>query len=157
MEAYFIDGHHPEPITTETPLDHLMALEEADMEDDAMDTDASSLAGIPLNALGVILRYLVPPAGTSARWRTATKRLICLSHAAGLDGIADRSLASIAKELGCTRAALSHHAIRIADELRQEQVRGGKKRSSRETYRKAALKTHRLKGHTMRSDSTSNA
>lgn len=135
---------NPEPIDWDSPDEQMMRAEE--IEDDAP-PDASSLAGIPPNALGVILRYLVPPAGSSARWRTATKRLICLAHAAGLDGIADRSLASIAEELGCSRAALSHHAVRISDELALHQVRGGKSRQARESYKVSATEAHRRAGH----------
>ena len=137
---------NPEPIDWDSPDEQMMRAEE--IEDD--DTpDASSLAGIPPNALGVILRYLVPPAGSASRWRTATKRLICLAHAAGLDGIADRSLASIAAEIGCSRASLSHWAIRMADELGQEQVRGGKSRAARKAYSRSATATHKRLGHNM--------
>ena len=147
MHSAFIDGHHPEPITSETPLDHLMAMEE--QIDDDETPDASELKDIPLNALGVLLRYLIPPAGSAARWPKALKRMICLAHAAGIDGVADRSLASIAAEIGCSRASLSHWAIRMADELGQEQVRGGKSRAARKAYSRSATATHKRLGHNM--------
>ena len=79
-------------------------------------------------------------------------RTIVLAHAAGLEGVADKTLAELAGELGCTRALMSLYAVRLTDELNQEMVRGGKRRESRETYRQSAIAAHRRAGHAIKQD-----
>lgn len=136
-----------QPICCQTPLDDLIEAEE-------LDADASGINDIPADALLVLLRFLVPAPRRKAirnakRWDIAQIRLIVLAHAAGLEGVADRSFAEIAAELGCTRAKLSLYATRMVDELGQDQVRGCKRRSSRAKYRDSATAYHSRAGHIM--------
>lgn len=139
-------------VDSKTPLDDLIAADEA--EDFAETFDAGELKSIPVDALLILLRFLIPIGSTSRkRWRVAQLRLCVLGHAAGLQGVGDKSLATLAEELGVTRSLLSHYATRLVDELGESQVRGGKCRESREVFRDAATNYHRRAGHKMRETS----
>jgi hypothetical protein len=76
-------------------------------------------------------------------------KLCTLAHSAGMQGVGDRSLTELAQELGCTRSLLSLYSTRLADQLGLSQVRGGKRRLSRETYRQNALLSHQKRGNTL--------
>jgi hypothetical protein len=148
----FDSTHRPEPITEQTALDQLIEMEiEAgiDTEDAVADQDVLALKSIPPDALLVLLRFIISSTSKRKRWRVAQIKLCTLAHAAGMQGVGDRSLTQLAKELGCTRALLSLYATRLADQLGLSQVRGGKCRESRETYRKNALKSHQARGNTL--------
>lgn len=149
----FDSNHRPEPITDQTPHDQLIEMEiEAgiDTEDDETDhQDILALKSIPPDALLVLLRFVISNRSKRKRWRVAQIKLCTLAHAAGMQGIGDKSLTELAKELGCTRALLSLYATRLADQLGLSQVRGGKCRASRETYRKNALQSHLKRGNNL--------
>jgi hypothetical protein len=145
------DAHHrPEQITHQTPLDQVIQMEiEAgiDFEDAVADQDVLALKSIPPDALLVLLRFIISKTSSRKRWRIAQLKLSTLAHAAGMQGVGDKSLTELAKELGCTRSLLSLYSTRLADQLGLSQVRGGKTRSSREIYRQNAIKIHTAAGH----------
>jgi hypothetical protein len=146
------DAHdRPEPITEQTALDQLIEMEiEAgiDTEDqECCNVDVLALRTIPPDALLVLLRFIIGTSSTRKRWRIAQLKLATLAHAAGMQGVGDKSLTELAKELGCTRSLLSLYSTRLADQLGLSQVRGGKTRSSREIYRQNAIKIHTAAGH----------
>ncbi|MCE2960845.1 MAG: hypothetical protein ACK46A_00490 [Akkermansiaceae bacterium] len=148
----FDSNHLPGPTTEQTPLDQLIEMEiEAgiDTDEDGSDEDVLALKSIPPDALLVLLRFIISSTSKKKRWRVAQLKLCTLAHAAGMEGIGDKSLTELAEELGCTRALLSLYATRLADQLGISQVRGGKCRESRETYRKNALKSHQARGNTL--------
>jgi hypothetical protein len=151
VKVSFDSNHRPEPISEQTPLDQLIEMEiEAgiDTEDeDADHQDILALKSIPPDALLVLLRFIISNRSKKKRWRVAQIKVCTLAHAAGMEGIGDKSLTELAEELGCTRALLSLYATRLADQLGLSQVRGGKCRESRETYRKNALKSHQARGN----------
>jgi hypothetical protein len=150
----FDSNHRPEPITEQTPLDQLIEAEIAegiDTEDAVADQDVLALRSIPPDALLVLLRFIIGSRCTRKRWRVAQLKLATLAHAAAMQGIGEKSLTELAAELGCTRSLLSLYSTRLADQLGLSQVRGGKCRSSRETYRKNALLSHQKRGNTLSS------
>ena len=134
-----------EPIDWDSPDEQMMRAEEIEDEPAMQD----GMRGIPPDALKRLLMFIIPPESSTQRWAVATKRLVTLAHLAGVEGVAEHSLATLAKQLDCTRAILSIHSLAIVDELGQEQTRGGKKRSSRETYSKSATAAHKRAGHNM--------
>lgn len=121
-------------------------------EDDGQTFDAAGLKSIPRQALLILLRFIFPPPGGPRPLRVAQLRLVALAHLAGLESVGDRTLTDLAQELGCTKSLLSLYSVRLTDQLGQPQVRGGKSRSARETYRQRALATHRAAGHRMTAD-----
>ena len=121
--------------------------------DDAPETiDAAGMRSIPKQALLILLAFVFPPPGGTRPLRVAQLRMVALAHLAGLEGIGDRTLTDLARELGCTKSLLSLYSVRLTDQLGQAQVRGGKNRAARETYRQRALATHRAAGHRMTAD-----
>ena len=117
--------------------------------------DAAGLKSIPRQALLILLRFIFPPPNGTRPLRVAQLRLIALAHLAGLEGVGDRTLTDLAQELACTKSLLSLYSVRLTDQLGQAQVRGGKNRAARETYRQRALATHRAAGHRMSADKAS--
>jgi hypothetical protein len=68
-------------------------------------------------------------------------RVYGLIFAAGLDSInAIHSQAEIAREIGCTRALISHYTTHWADKIRLGVFKFRKAESSRHTFRQAQLK-----------------
>ena len=120
-----------------------------DPEDTAEEIDLAGLRSIPREALLILLRYIVKPAAAKNRWRQAQIRLAILAHMVDLDGIGALSFAALAEELGCTRALLSMRSLELIDGLSIDKTRNGKKRESRETYRKTATEAHARAGHRM--------
>ena len=121
--------------------------------DDGGETfDAGGLKSIPRQALLILLAFVFPPPGGPRPLRAAQIRLVALAHLAGLQGVADRTLTDLARELGCTKSLLSLYSVRLTDQLGQAQVRGGKSRSARKVYSERALATHRAAGHRMTAD-----
>ncbi len=151
MKVSFDAHDRPEPITEQTALDQLIEMEiEAgiDTEDqECCNVDVLALRTIPPDALLVLLRFIIGTSSTRKRWRIAQLKLATLAHAAGMQGVGDKSLTELAKELGCTRSLLSLYGTRLADQLGLAQVRGGKCRESRETYRRNALLSHQKRGN----------
>ena len=134
---------HPEDLD----FDHDLA------PDDGGETfDAAGLKSIPRQALLHLLRFVFPAPGGTRPLRVAQLRLVALAHLAGLEGVGDRTLTDLARELACTKSLLSLYSVRLTDQLGQAQVRGGKNRAARETYRQRALATHRAAGHRMSAD-----
>ena len=121
-------------------------------EDDGETFDAAGLKSIPRQALLHLLRFVFPAPGGTRPLRVAQLRLVALAHLAGVEGIGDRTLTDLARELTCTKSLLSLYSVRLTDQLGQAQVRGGKNRAARETYRQRALATHRAAGHRMSAD-----
>jgi hypothetical protein len=144
-------NHRPEPITEQTPLDQVIQMEiesGIDTEDqEGSDVDVLALKSIPPDALLVLLRFIISKTSSRKRWRVAQLKLCTLAHAAGMETVGDKSLTELAAELGCTRSLLSLYSTRLIDQLGINQVRGGKSRSSRETYRQNAIKIHTAAGH----------
>jgi hypothetical protein len=120
-----------------------------DPADTAEQIDLAGLRSVPRDALIILLRYIVQPGAAKNRWRQAQIRLAILAHMVDLDGIGALSFAALAEELGCTRALLSMRSLELIDGLKIEKTRNGKKRSSRETYRKTATEAHARAGHKM--------
>jgi hypothetical protein len=120
-----------------------------DPEDTAEQIDLAGLRSIPRDALLILLRYIVQPGAAKHRWRQAQVRLAILAHMVNLDGIGALSYAGLAEELGCTRALLSMRSLELIDGLKIEKTRNGKRRSTRETYRKTATEAHARAGHRM--------
>jgi hypothetical protein len=151
--AWTLNSDRPEPVDERTPLDQLIEMEiEAgiDTEDqEGSDVDILALKSIPPDALLVLLRFIISKTSSRKRWRVAQLKLATLAHAAAMQGIGEKSLTELAAELGCTRSLLSLYSTRLADQLGLSQVRGGKCRSSRETYRKNALLSHQKRGNTL--------
>jgi hypothetical protein len=149
----FDSNHRPEPITDQTPLDQVIQMEiEAgidtdDTDDDPKGQDMLALKSIPPDALLVLLRFIISKTSSRKRWRVAQLKLATLAHAAGMETVGNKSLTELAAELGCTRSLLSLYSTRLIDQLGINQVRGGKSRSSRETYRQNAIKIHTAAGH----------
>jgi hypothetical protein len=133
-----------------TPDEDLMA-KEAELgldADDSTNPDTLALLKIPPDALKVLLRFLLPPGKTGkARWRIATLKLATLANAAGVDEIGNMRLADIARELDVSRALVSLYSLRLVDELGMNKVAAGKRRETRETFRRTALEAHRRAGH----------
>ena len=153
MRAFIEHGHDSgrmAAIDWRDPADLLMAKEAmAGIDDDAeANPDAGALVDIPSNALLVILRFLVGTDKGSGRWRVASRRLAVLAHAAGLETVAELTLAQLADELKCTRALTSLYAVKLVDQLGMAKVRGGRSREARETYRQRAIEAHKAAGHT---------
>jgi hypothetical protein len=119
-------------IETRTPLDDLMAKEEA-ANCDAL--DMGELGQIPADALAKLCRFLIPVGNTlnPSLWKTASRRLCALSHQLQVDGVGDKSLTDLAKALGCTRSLLSLLCCEIRDEG-QLQHRSGKSKQARQHY-----------------------
>jgi hypothetical protein len=123
-----------------------------DTEDqEGSDVDVLALKSIPPDALLVLLRFIISKTSSRKRWRIAQLKLSTLAHAAGMQGVGDKSLTELATELGCTRSLLSLYSTRLADQLGLSQVRGGKCRESRETYRQNALLSHQKRGNNLSS------
>ena len=117
--------------------------------DTAEQIDLADLRSIPRDALLILLRYIIQPGAAKHRWRQAQIRLAILAHMIDLDGIGALSFAALAEELGCTRALLSMRSLELIDGLKIEKTRNGKRRSTRETYRKTATEAHARAGHRM--------
>ena len=118
-----------------------------DPADTAEQIDLAGLRSIPRDALIILLRYIVQPGAAKHRWRQAQIRLAILAHMVNLDGIGGLSYAALAEELGCTRALLSMRSLELIDGLNIEKTRNGKRRSTRETYRRTATEAHARAGH----------
>ena len=115
-----------------TPLDTLIEMEEFDEHDKI---DAGELGQIPVDALMILCRFLIPVSNplTPSTWRTAAKRLCALSHQLQVDGIGNLSLADLAKALDCSRANLSLLCCEVRDKG-QLQHRAGRSAESRKHY-----------------------
>ncbi len=156
LDRAYDSDHHLEAICWHDPSDALAEKELAlGIDTDTPDEiDVLALRKIPADALLVLLRFIVGDSSKPRhRWRIAQLRLAVLAHAAALDGVGNKTLTSLASELQCTKALLSIYATRLADQLGESQVRGGKSRAARETYRQRAIEVHERMGHTIHTPS----
>jgi hypothetical protein len=163
MRNHFTEGGHLVNIDSDSP-DRILAKSEAwHPADDGTDAalapcngdetfDAAGLKSIPRQALLLLLAFIFPAPGGTRPLRVAQLRLVALAHLAGFEGVGDRTLTDLARELACTKSLLSLYSVRLTDQLGQAQVRGGKNRAARETYRQRALASHRAAGHRMTAD-----
>lgn len=142
-----VEARHQIPIDWQDPSEQLMAAEEHEPDDGNI--DARGLGKVPGDAILILLRFLIGSQPGKQRWRTAQLRLAVLARAAGLDGIGGLSLEALGAELDCTRANLSLYSVRLIDQLGIAQTRGGKRRATRDTYRQAAIRSHKARGHKM--------
>jgi hypothetical protein len=166
MRNHFTEDGHLVTIDEASP-DRLLAraepLHETDKDfdadlapcDDGETIEAAGLKSIPRQALLLLLAFIFPAPGGTRPLRVAQLRLVALAHLAGFEGVGDRTLTDLARELACTKSLLSLYSVRLTDQLGQAQVRGGKNRAARETYRQRALATHRAAGHRMSADKAS--
>jgi hypothetical protein len=125
--------------------------------EDGLTIDLAGLRSIPVDALLILLRYIVQPDLPTNRWRQAQVRVAVLAHMVNLDGIGSLSFAALAAELGCSRALISLRSLELIDGLSIDKTRNGKKRSTRETYRKTAIDAHTRAGHRMTVDAEQGA
>ena len=66
--------------------------------------------------LKTLLRVLIfPDRGRAGNLRSAFARLVALASALHIHGIGERSLESLASEIGCTRALLSFYVVQLRD------------------------------------------
>jgi hypothetical protein len=154
MRAFIDHGHDSgrmAAIEWRDPADDLIEKEIAlgiDTDDQPENPDTLALLQIPPDALKTLLRFLLPPtAKGKTRWRIATLKLATLANAAGVDEIGGMTLADIARELDVSRALMSLYSLRLVDELGLDKVLAGKRRETRETFRKCAIEAHRRAGH----------
>ena len=119
------------------------------MQREEGDTDAQAICGMPRDGLATILRFVLPPTLTGVRkWRVAQMRYIALAHLCGVRGVAELSQTQIAKELGVTRALVSHYFTSIADRLAQAQTRHGRSKAAREVYGERARRVWARRANT---------
>ena len=96
--------------------------------------EKENLAGKSWEMLGRVIALLLGAKNLAAQ-------VHALAFAAGLDQLnGKRSQAEIARELGCTRALISHYTVGWADVLGISVTKFRKSESSRETYKSVQLK-----------------
>jgi hypothetical protein len=96
--------------------------------------ERENLAGKSWEMLGRVIGLLLGAKNLAAQ-------VHALAFAAGLDQLnGKRSQAEIARELGCTRALISHYTVGWADVLGISITKFRKSESSRETYKSVQLK-----------------
>ena len=101
---------------------------------DVRNREKENLAGKSWEMLGRVIGLLLGAKNLAAQ-------VHALAFAAGLDQLnGKRSQAEIARELGCTRALISHYTVGWADVLGISITKFRKSESSRETYKSVQLK-----------------
>jgi hypothetical protein len=155
MHSSFADHETPDKILARTEAWHPEDDQGSDPllspAEDGLTIDLAGLRSIPVDALLILLRYIVQPDLPTNRWRQAQVRVAVLAHMVNLDGIGSLSFAALAKELDCSRALISFRSLELIDGLSIDKTRNGKKRSSRDTYRKAATEAHKRRQGATRS------
>lgn len=135
------EGRHAILVDTQDPAEALM---EAEEHDDAETIDFAAVRKVPADALKILIRFLIPLSSKPAkRWRIAQLRLAILAQMTDVDDIGAQSFESLARELGCTRALLCHHSLRMVDGLGMDKAKLGKRRESRAVYSASATAAHR--------------
>jgi predicted transcriptional regulator len=95
--------------------------------------ERKNLAGKAWELLGRVIGLLLGAKNLAAQ-------VHALAFAAGLDQLnGKRSQAEIARELGCTRALISHYVVGWADVLGLSVTKFRKSEASRETYKSVQL------------------
>ncbi len=101
-------------ITYEHPIDIIEPEDET--QDEAL--DVSEVGSVPVGALLVFLRLVMPnrdrmnPALT---WKTVCARVAALGRALHFEGIGDKSIQALADEIGCTRSLISLNETKLRD------------------------------------------
>lgn len=93
------------------PGDILEAIEPEEMDPQELDR----LSRFNPEMLRTVLGLLFFPTTGKITLHSALHRLVALGHCLHVPGIGDRSLASLAEELGVTRSLLTHYVVRIRD------------------------------------------
>ena len=126
----------PEEYTSDgiTPADLLMQREEYTDRDAPL--NIAGIGSIPIDALAIFVRILLPVAGTPTNvsyWQGAARRLAGLAHALQIEPVRQCSLKAIADALGCSRALVSLVVCELRD-LGSLDARAGRLATSRENY-----------------------
>ena len=120
-------------VTTETPLDQLIAAEEHEPDETL---DLGGIMSIPHDALRVLVLFLLPQGAnptSSSYWKVATRRLCALAHSIGVEEVRRHPLSKLGPAIGCTRALLSLLACELRD-FADLDHRAGRSDEARETY-----------------------
>jgi hypothetical protein len=129
------EGWHPtDPDETDRHLDP---------DDEEETIDAGGIKGIPRDALGQLLRFLLPVTSKPGRWKMAAVRLAVISRILDIDELGKLPLETLAKELGVTRSLLSLRQLEIADGFGLKKLRSSKSAAARKAYSVSATNTHR--------------
>ena len=82
-------------------------------DDDPINVEG--IGAIPPEALSTLLRlFFTRPPKSPRDWRAATIKLAVVSHAI-LPEVGGQSFAELGKQVGCSRAALSHYSTALRD------------------------------------------
>jgi hypothetical protein len=112
-------------------------------EDNAETIDAAGIRSIPRDALGQLLRFLLPVTCRSGRWQMAAVRLAVVCRMLDVDNLGNLPLEALAKELGVTRSLLSQRQLQIADSFGMGKLRASKSAAARLSYKASATAAHR--------------
>ena len=117
-----------------------LPVEEDEPEPEPIDEDdLDRLKCYDAEILKTLLRVLIfPDRGRAGNLRSAFARLVALASALHIHGIGERSLESLASEIGCTRALLSFYVVQLRD-FGGLDCHGGKSLKAREAYATAQL------------------
>jgi hypothetical protein len=85
-------------------------------ESDNETIDAGGIRGIPRDALGQLLRFLLPVTRKPGRWQMASVRLAVICRILNIDDLGKVPLETLAKQLGVTRSLLSLRQLEVADQ-----------------------------------------
>jgi hypothetical protein len=136
-------------VTTETPLDQLIAAEE---HEHAEMLDLGGVASIPPDALRLLVLFLLPQTSnptSSSYWRIATRRLCALAYSIGVEEVRRHPLAKLGPAAGCTRALLSLLACELRD-FADLDHRAGRSDQARQTYSARARAVWNTRGRSKR-------
>jgi hypothetical protein len=133
-------------VDSRTPLDDLI---EAEEHEEAEQLDLAGLRGIPVDALAIMLRFLLPTdtkPTSPGYWRQVTKRAAALAYSLGIEEVRQHPLSRIAPAIPCTRAMLSLLCVELRDFASLDH-RAGRSDAARETYSTRARQVwnHRAK------------
>jgi hypothetical protein len=114
-----------------------------DPEDTDETFDLNGIKGIPRDALGQLLRFLLPVTSKPGRWKMAPVRLAVICRILDIDDLGKIPLEQLAKELGVTRSLLSLRQLEIADQFGLGKLRASKSAAARKAYSASATSAHR--------------
>ena len=130
------EARHPtDPDDTDRNLDH--------QETDDETIDAQGIRGIPKDALGQLLRFLLPVTSKPGRWQMASVRLAVICRILNIDDLGKLPLEQLAKQLGVTRSLLSLRQLEVADQYGLGKLRSSKSAAARKNYSTSATNAHR--------------
>jgi hypothetical protein len=114
-----------------------------DPEDTDETIDANGIKGIPRDALGQLLRFLLPVTSKPGRWKMAAIRLAVISRILNIDDLGKLPLETLANQLGVTRSLLSLRQLEVADQYGLGKLRSSKSAAARKNYSTSATNAHR--------------